>query len=1039
MPYNPFDDNPYLNSIYPGLRMRRPVQEPSFPALPQEEEESLLASVTNKALGGLGYLGQILDKPGRSIRGLLAGKPRELLNILPFASAAGLTREEDYTSGRDLLEMAGALGANEEGLDAGDVAGFGVDVVTDPLSWLSGPLALTKLGTAAKKIGVGAGTLREGMAGLKAGTPEIAQLASATGRSGAELAGQPLRQLLGTGGLSSLLGFGGTPLLTGEAGAKTLDYLSTAAGLAGKVPGIKQVVQHPLTARLGSGLATLFRPERGGIFNDELARYYEKNIGPALEKAEFGVREGYVGSLKEAGQAGYRGGAVEDLVRAAAEGNLPSGVAQGTAESAAIAKGLEHKALNAAKLAEQHEWGIPVKELEGYGQPRYKSDASVGTGKFGRKQLDPSHPSMIAREAAFKGPYRNLPTQTIEDILHDPIAAGADKSSARDAIMDIIAGKQLVPGTAEYQAAFRQASDLAGFAGGVGLLTPEQRFFGSALENQARGTMFADRAIATSKGVHGFIAESMRPMVDLGAEGVPLDAALFDKMGLGHKVLTTAGELSAPMAKLSELTGKSVEELSQYGMPADLANAVTKLMRPMSTPEAMRPFLEVFDAGTNILKKLLTVVFPGFHVRNMGTVVWQNTVGGIGPETLLEAKNVLSGAPAAGMKDIPAFAGAGLDDVGAMQRLAEGAYARKLIVHGVSQIDASLTGGAAREMFEGLGTTLPGEPGWLPMTAGKTFNPIKQGEAAARYVDAMGRMSAYIGFLKQGFTEDMAAGGAKALHYDYAAMTPFDKAVWKRLFPFWAWTKKNSEFFIKSMLSDPALPQAGIRVGTSLRDPNTFIPGFIGEGIGLPMAGAPEGHQRYLSSLGLPIEDEPIKALGSALHGEPSRAVGQLLSQLHPALKYPIELATGTQLFTGRRLEDLKPSTLASGLSLGSEDTAGALSQFISNTPASRASTVIDKLMDTLGPNARKGAPETALNLLTGARLTDVDVERQREIAASKIIESQLKGHKGVKVFTRPYAKVADIPNLAPEDILLLRLQTGLEKRARERIKVKTK
>lgn len=68
---------------------------------------------------GSGVL-NILDMPGSYLRGALGGRLGERL------------------SGRDMLEEWGILDENQEGFDGGDVAGFGADVLLDPLNALGG-------------------------------------------------------------------------------------------------------------------------------------------------------------------------------------------------------------------------------------------------------------------------------------------------------------------------------------------------------------------------------------------------------------------------------------------------------------------------------------------------------------------------------------------------------------------------------------------------------------------------------------------------------------------------------------------------------------------------------------------------------------------------------------------------------------------------------------------------------------------------------------------------------------------------------------
>lgn len=68
-------------------------------------------------IDGVGY---VLDTPGAYTRGLIAGRPGERV------------------AGRDLLERYGIVGANQEGLDAGDVGGFLAELLLDPTNLIGG-------------------------------------------------------------------------------------------------------------------------------------------------------------------------------------------------------------------------------------------------------------------------------------------------------------------------------------------------------------------------------------------------------------------------------------------------------------------------------------------------------------------------------------------------------------------------------------------------------------------------------------------------------------------------------------------------------------------------------------------------------------------------------------------------------------------------------------------------------------------------------------------------------------------------------------
>lgn len=160
-----------------GYRVGLASQPEPLPTYSPEEERSLLAAIGQKALTGLGFLGQTIDKTfgGRAIRGLLGGKPRELLSILPFSDTLGITNPEDVIYGRELLQKAGMLDPNTEGFDMGDLAGFAADVFLDPATYLM-PFPTTRMGWELSKRGALPRGLGEQIRGAKYVESQVGRL-----------------------------------------------------------------------------------------------------------------------------------------------------------------------------------------------------------------------------------------------------------------------------------------------------------------------------------------------------------------------------------------------------------------------------------------------------------------------------------------------------------------------------------------------------------------------------------------------------------------------------------------------------------------------------------------------------------------------------------------------------------------------------------------------------------------------------------------------------------------------------------------------
>lgn len=124
-----------------------------LPPLTPEEESSFLDSIGSQTIASFGALGNFLDTPGSMVRdtlGSFAG-----FGTGPWDNLASPFTSNNRLGGRDFLEQAGWLGPNQEGLDWGDVAGFGFEVLTDPLTYMTfGASALGKGGQLAKRAGV---------------------------------------------------------------------------------------------------------------------------------------------------------------------------------------------------------------------------------------------------------------------------------------------------------------------------------------------------------------------------------------------------------------------------------------------------------------------------------------------------------------------------------------------------------------------------------------------------------------------------------------------------------------------------------------------------------------------------------------------------------------------------------------------------------------------------------------------------------------------------------------------------------------------
>lgn len=156
-------DDPF-DAPFPKRRKRKAV----VPLAP-EEEQGIVSKLAGATMSGLGSLFNVLDLPASSLRDIVSGNNPLDQWLDPFGSEA----DKNRASGRDVLSTWGLADKNKEtgiigwlddpGDGLQDIAGFGLEVATDPLGWLAkGAKALTKTGQAAREAGLLQKAIKQG-------------------------------------------------------------------------------------------------------------------------------------------------------------------------------------------------------------------------------------------------------------------------------------------------------------------------------------------------------------------------------------------------------------------------------------------------------------------------------------------------------------------------------------------------------------------------------------------------------------------------------------------------------------------------------------------------------------------------------------------------------------------------------------------------------------------------------------------------------------------------------------------------------------
>lgn len=155
-----FDDilKPAANpaaSIKAALPRPRRSVVPS-PVQPDPTEDDI--EIEPDEPGLMQTIGDILDRPGNAVRGLMSGRLDGLNGLVPFGETMGVyDRKKNHTAGTELVEAWTGIKHNEkDGIFSGTgLAGLGAELITDPTNLFPGFFGLktaTKAGGAAAKV-----------------------------------------------------------------------------------------------------------------------------------------------------------------------------------------------------------------------------------------------------------------------------------------------------------------------------------------------------------------------------------------------------------------------------------------------------------------------------------------------------------------------------------------------------------------------------------------------------------------------------------------------------------------------------------------------------------------------------------------------------------------------------------------------------------------------------------------------------------------------------------------------------------------------
>lgn len=519
--------------------------------------------------------------------------------------------------------------------------------------------------------------------------------------------------------------------------------------------------------------------------------------------------------------------------------------------------------------------------------------------------------------------------------------------------------------------------------------------------------------------------------------GVPL-ADAFKQVGMNPEKATEF---------FSKITGRSADDLAKLGLPEEVIKAAKGAVDPFKDREWASLIGQAVDKVTQWFKDNVTVGFPSFWTRNLGSGQYVNITSGIlespsdlamylrkFPEARKAAKNPATYKELLRELEVHGVVGhkIGFSDTSTFMRPEQ---------HGVpgNAFDIGATRMEVAQDIAAKPSILDAVPGGQSLRRGhRTW--LATGGKVNQHVEWYNRVPMYLYLKEKGYSAAEAAKKVKELQFNYSDLAPFEKTVMKRVAPFYTFSRKIAGLTAKTLMERPggALAKTIVASGKQ-RDDELPVPEYVAQTASIPFGTAGNGDQRFITGFGLAHED-PMGFLGGGVR----QAGLEALSRTNPLIKGPLEWFTGESFFQrgpdgGRDLDKLDPTigrtiTNIKQLATGDRsrqpaaDIGLGFEQFMANTPFSRLLTTARTLTDprkAVSEDIPIPGPASAINLLTGARVVDVP-EAAQEAILRESITSRLRDSGVAKAFTRTYVPKETLESLTPKERAEAQAMQGL-------------
>jgi hypothetical protein len=431
----------------------------------------------------------------------------------------------------------------------------------------------------------------------------------------------------------------------------------------------------------------------------------------------------------------------------------------------------------------------------------------------------------------------------------------------------------------------------------------------------------------------------------ISTEGSPLYGRNVGQEYTQYNTTLPSFKAGDELSSLPKVVEKHFGENRMFVGPKEVIN----VLESWSEPYVQHGLFRHAEAVQSLWKPLVTVLFPAYHIRNVMGLVHNNLMARVGLGSWYKAAKLMKGGytnetfnvAEQGVKrwattdefvkelEEANIVGAGTRylspaDVEAMlrfdpqdpgkgrnilQRVTDAMQGRGELEGVVGEKTASLETWKAL-LHADMDGRWAEAPAW--QRAFQSVNPIRMGASASEGIDNWGRIAHVIGRLDQGDSFDDAVRSAKRYIFAYNEAPPSVQSL-ATVMPFFRWTYFNVPLQAKEMLLRPygAVRMTGyltrsfegiqgdqLTGAEALDAEAASLPDWVLERHHVQLGRNDDGTLNILYGLGLPVED-----LNKLFALTPLNTLQNLITDVGPLFRVPLELATNTSVFADEPIE----------------------------------------------------------------------------------------------------------------------------------------